>query len=212
MFTGIIQAVGILESSSQHESGRRLCIDIGELPAPFPGIGDSVSVSGACLTVTELDGKRATFDVSTETLDRCLVGNWIPGQAVNLEKALTLQTPLGGHLVSGHVDGIGSVSKIRSDGPFTEMGFRIDTELGMFVARKGSIAIDGVSLTVNGLEDSKDGTRFDLMLVPHTLEQTTLGSLAVGDAVHVEVDQVARYVQRLGKFGYRVSDESGKKE
>lgn len=200
MFTGIIQAKGTVVAARAHAQEKRLGIEIAGLPAPVPGIGDSLSVNGVCLTVTGIRKTNFSFDVSSETLNRSLIDSWGSGDVVNIEKALTLTTPLGGHLVSGHVDGIGTVTDLHASGLCQRMRVSIDNNLGMFIACKGSVAIDGISLTVNQVKDSRDMTVFDMMLVPHTLQQTTLGTLAVGDSVHVEIDQIARYVQRLGQF------------
>lgn len=200
MFTGIIQAKGVVDSCHDHNRSRRLCIEIPDIPEPIPELGDSLAVSGMCLTVVKVDHCKFSFDVSSETLARCLVGQWAPGHVVNIEKALTLSTPLGGHLVSGHVDGIGKIVDIQDTGAYRQVQFSIESQLGMFIAHKGSLAVDGVSLTINQLADRQDTTLFDLMLVPHTLRQTTLGHLSIGEHVHIEVDQIARYVQRLGQY------------
>ena len=200
MFTGIIQAKGTISSGYSHESGKRLRIEIVDMPLPVPEIGDSVAVSGVCLTVVDIDGSKFSFDVSSETLNRTLIDTWQHGDRVNIEKALTLSTPLGGHLVSGHVDGIGTMLSFRETGSYRHMKFRIGKELARFLAQKGSVAVDGASLTVNHIIDDVQWTEFDLMLVPHTLRQTTLGGLSTGDSVHIEVDQIARYIQRLGSF------------
>jgi len=205
MFTGIIQAKGSISSVYNHEAGKRLSIEIVNMPSPIPQIGDSVAVSGVCLTVVDIDSNKFGFDVSSETLTRTLIDQWRVRDRVNIEKALTLSTPLGGHLVSGHVDGIGTMLFFKEAGSYRHMRFQIGNDLGKFLAQKGSVAIDGISLTVNSVADSVQGTEFDLMLVPHTLKQTTLGELSTGDSVHVEVDQIARYIHRMGSF------EAGKK-
>ncbi len=200
MFTGIIQAKGAIVSCCNHDYGKRLGIEIVDMPLPIPEIGDSVAVSGVCLTVVENDNSKFSFDVSSETLSRTLIGTWQHGNQVNIEKALTLSTPLGGHLVSGHVDGIGTMLSFEETGSYRYMKFRAGRELARFLAQKGSVAIDGISLTVNSITDNIQWTEFDLMLVPHTLKQTTLGGLSRGDSVHIEVDQIARYIHRLGSF------------
>ncbi len=200
MFTGIVQTQATITSCDCHELGRRLVIDIAEMPSPIPEIGDSVAVNGACLTVVEINRAKYSFDVSSETLSRTLVGKWVSGDRVNIEKALTLTAPLGGHLVSGHVDGVGTLVFSEETGSYRTMRFRIARELAIFLSEKGSIAIDGVSLTINSIADDRKWTEFNLMLVPHTLMQTTLGELAIGDSVHIEVDQIARYIHRMNNF------------
>ena len=200
MFTGIIQAKGSISSSYNHEFGKRLSIEIGDMPLPIPQIGDSVAASGVCLTVVDIDSHKFSFDVSSETLSRTLIDTWQHGDWVNIEKALTLSTPLGGHLVSGHVDGIGTMLSFKEAGSYRHMKFRIGKELAKFLAQKGSVAVDGISLTVNSIVDDVQWTEFDLMLVPHTLQKTTLGELSIGDSVHIEVDQIARYTHRLDSF------------
>ena len=200
MFTGIIQAIGILEQVTDTESGRRVTMNLGDLALEDIKHGDSVSVNGACLTITGLANGNATFDVSPETLDKCLVNEWSVSDRVNLELALDLQTRLGGHLVSGHVDGTGSLVNIDSGIDFTRMDFSVNQELGKFIAPKGSIAVDGVSLTTNEVADDSNATVFTVMLVPHTLANTTLGLLRKGSKVHIEVDMVARYIYRMQGF------------
>ena len=214
MFTGIVRSLGAVHSIRQHDGERGgegggcvLEVDLGALaagtnPAPVC-VGDSIAVNGACLTVAELRGARARFDVSPETLARCLIGEWTAGDRLNLEPALTLQTPLGGHLISGHIDGAGTLLERRraTDSECTRMQFSAPRAIGRLIASKGAIAVDGVSLTSNAVSDhhghDHDQTRFDVMLVPHTLQATTLGALQPGARVHLDVDSVARYVARL---------------
>jgi len=200
MFTGIIQARGTIVSCCSNHHGKRLDIEIVGMPLPIPEIGDSVAVSGICLTVVQIDSNQFSFDVSSETLSRTLIDAWRHGDRVNIEKALTLSTPLGGHLVSGHVDGIGTMLSFEESGSYRHMRFRIGRDIAKFMAQKGSVAVDGISLTVNSIVDDVQWTEFDLMVVPHTLRQTTLGKLSSGDSVHIEVDQIARYIHRLGSF------------
>lgn len=197
MFTGIVQALGTVVSNVEGNVGRNLGITLSALDTNPVSVGDSIAVNGVCLTVTKLKREIAEFDVSSETAARCRVGDWDIGENVNLETALTLQTPLGGHLLSGHVDGIGNVIHREDEAKFTMMDFEVDRSLGTYIAEKGSVAIDGVSLTVNSIADTKNKTRFEVMLVPHTLSHTTLGERSKGDAVHIEVDQFARYVKRI---------------
>lgn len=197
MFTGIVQAVGRIVASEPRAGARRIVVDAGALDAADVAIGDSVCVSGCCLTVVaaERDGARArfAFDVSAETL-ACTTGLDRTGE-VNLEKALRLADRLGGHLMTGHVDGVGGVAEVRPVGEGSVL-LAIDAPdaFARFIAAKGSIAVDGVSLTVNGVE----GARFHVNLIPHTLTVTTLRRLAPGARVNLEVDLIARYVARLG--------------
>lgn len=191
MFTGIIQAIGTIGAVEAGAAGARVRIEAGGLELGDVRIGDSIAVDGVCLTVTELAAAAFGVDVSPETL-RCTAG-FEHGRAVNLEKALRLADRLGGHLVSGHVDGIGTVERFEPLGDNRLLAVRTPIELARYVARKGSITINGVSLTVNELE----GARFEVNLIPHTLAQTNLHALAPGARVNLEVDLVARYVERL---------------
>jgi riboflavin synthase len=191
MFTGIVQAVGRIESVTPFEEGVRLLIDTGSLNQAGVALGDSICVQGACLTVVAIDGARLSFDVSRETL-ACTVGLDAPGP-VNLEASLALGDKLGGHLVTGHVDGIGEVIAFEPAGESKRLRLRVPAELARYVARKGSITVDGVSLTVNRVEDAV----FEVNLIPHTLAVTTLARLAPGAKVNLEVDLIARYVERM---------------
>jgi riboflavin synthase len=182
MFTGIVQAVGRIVRLQPLE------IDCGHLDLADVAVGDSIAVQGVCLTVTALTGKGFTADVSAETR-RVTTGLERTGAAVNLEKSLALGDRLGGHLVAGHVDGVGDVVAFAEG----VLRVRAPRELARYIARKGSICIDGVSLTVNRV----DGDVFEVQLIPHTLEVTTLGALAAGARVNLEVDLIARYVERL---------------
>jgi len=193
MFTGIIQAVGSIASLQQRGGDLRLGIETGKLPLEDVALGDSIAVSGVCLTVVELAGRRFFADVSGETLRRTSLGGLGVGDAVNLEKALTLATRLGGHLVSGHVDGIGSVTARRQDSRSVQFTIQAPDELARYIAVKGSICVDGVSLTVNAVS----GASFELNIVPHTLEETTIEGYRVGRQVNLEVDLIARYLERL---------------
>jgi riboflavin synthase len=198
MFTGIVQAVGRIATAKPAADGLKLTLDAGRLDLSDLGIGDSVAVSGCCLTIVAIEQPKLAFDVSAETL-RCTARLDRPGP-VNLEKALRLSDRLGGHLVAGHVDGVGIVTRFEraaSDGENVELEIEAAAELARFIASKGSIAVDGVSLTVNAVA----GRRFAVNLIPHTLAVTTLGSLASGARVNLEVDMVARYVARLHDVG-----------
>jgi riboflavin synthase len=194
MFTGIVQAVGRIATAQAMSDGLKLTLDAGTLDLSDLGVGDSVAVSGCCLTIVAIDQAKLAFDVSAETL-RCTARLDRPGP-VNLEKALRLSDRLGGHLMAGHVDGVGIVTGLEregSDGENVELEIEAPAELARFVASKGSIAVDGVSLTINAVA----GRRFSVNLIPHTLAVTTLGSLASGARVNLEVDMIARYVARL---------------
>jgi riboflavin synthase len=201
MFTGIISALGRIVDSvalgSGPGHGRRLSI---ETPPGYLGdtqLGDSIALNGACMTVTSLDtaASRFTVDISAESL-ACTAGLAEAGP-VNLEKALRAHDRLGGHLVSGHVDGIGSVTHFAPVGESWELRVRAPAELGRFLAFKGSISVNGVSLTVNRVTDLAEGCEFSINLIPHTLEHTTLGTLQAGARVNLEVDLIARYVERM---------------
>lgn len=193
MFTGIIQAVGSIASLEPRGGDMRLAINTGQLPMADVGLGDSIAVSGVCLTVIEKTASSFCADVSGETLRRTMIGSLAVNDAVNLEKALTLETRLGGHLVSGHVDGIGTVMSRKEDSRSVQFTIEAPAELARYIAVKGSICIDGVSLTVNAV----DGAAFELNIVPHTLSATTLGEYRAGRQINLEVDLVARYLERL---------------
>jgi riboflavin synthase len=195
MFTGIIEATGLVASVRSRGGDRRLGIDA---PAAFlkaVRLGDSIACSGVCLTVASKKARRFEADVSVETLAATTAGSWRVGDPLNLEKSLTLSKPLGGHLVSGHVDGVGKLLERREAARSWLMRFSVPAALTRYLASKGSVCIDGVSLTVNRI--NKMG--FEVNIVPHTLRQTTLGRLKSGDAVNIEVDLIARYLERLLK-------------
>lgn len=191
MFSGIIAAVGRIERVEPLADGVRLTVDAGELGLGDVAIGDSIANNGVCLTVIEMDGKRVRFDVSRETLN-CTVGLAAPGE-VNLEKALRVDDRLGGHIVTGHVDGVGEVVKFAPIGESHELVIRSPAEIAGYIARKGSITVDGVSLTVNGVK----GREFSINLIPHTVAVTTLKRLAPGTPVNLEIDILARYMERM---------------
>ena len=194
MFTGIIEAIGRVREARSSAGGARIVVDAGALPLADVKVGDSIAVDGVCLTVVVLDGQQFAFDVSRETLD-CTAG-FAPGAAVNLEKALRLADRLGGHLVSGHVDGVGNVVKFDTAGDNHKLTAEAPREIARYIARKGSVAVNGVSLTVNAV----DGARFEINLIPHTLAATNLHALAAGAKINIEVDTLARYAERLTEF------------
>ena len=195
MFTGIIAAVGRIAETAPAEGGLRLRVEAGALALDDVSLGDSIAVSGVCLTVVGLHTNAFDVDVSQETL-LCVTG-FARGESVNLEKALRLSDRLGGHLVSGHVDGRGTVGRFEAAGDNRLLEVSVPRELARYVARKGSIALDGVSLTVNEVDDA----RFTVNLIPHTLASTNLGRLKPGVEVNVEIDLLARYVERTAQFG-----------
>jgi riboflavin synthase len=193
MFTGIVFATGVLQEKAMIGGDCRLRIVCQELDLNSSRIGDSICVSGACLTMLEPDGPSFYADVSQETLSLTTLGQLAEGDSVNLELALTLDDRMGGHLVTGHVDGKASLVSRHEDARAERFEFEVPADLARYVARKGSVCLDGVSLTVN----SVDGRRFSVCLIPHTLEVTSLGALQPGDEVNLEVDLIARYLERL---------------
>ena len=196
MFTGIIQAVGHIAAIESGEQDIRLCIESGKLPLEGVSLGDSIATSGVCLTVTELTGEGYWADVSPESLSLTTLGTKGVGDSVNLETSLTLSTPLGGHLVSGHVDGVGHVDNIIEDARFWRVRIAAPETLARYVAMKGSICVDGTSLTVNQVE----GCHFELTIIPQTWEETVFSEYRVGSPVNLEVDVIARYLERLMQF------------
>lgn len=193
MFTGLIQGVGRVRALEPIGGDLRLSIDVGTLPFDGVELGESIAVSGCCLTVVSFDARGFAADVSTETLACTTLGGWKVGDAVNLERAMLPSTRFGGHIVSGHVDGIGRVASIHDDGRAQRWRFAAPRGLLRYVAHKGSIAVDGTSLTVNAVDDEG----FEVALIPHTVAHTRFGETAVGDPVNLEVDLIARYAERL---------------
>jgi len=202
MFTGIIEALGSIQAVDQKGQDLSLTILTGTLDLKDVHLGDSIAVNGVCLTVVALFDKGFRADVSSESLVHTRISDFKSGTKVNLEKALTLSTRLGGHLVSGHVDGIGSVVKRYKEGRSIRFEITCNSAIHKYIADKGSITIDGVSLTVTGLNE--DG--FTLNVVPHTVAQTTIQTYQVGQEVHVEVDLMARYAERLLSIGSSVNE------
>ena len=193
MFTGIIQAIGNLTRIEPRGGDARLTVATGKLPLADTRLGDSIAVNGVCLTAVELGAGHFRADVSRETLALTTLGAASAGMPVNLELALLPTTRIGGHLVSGHVDGVGRIIDQRDDGRSWRFTVEAPTELARYIARKGSICVNGISLTVNEV----DGAVFGINIVPHTLAETTLGTTRSGDAVNLEVDLLARYLERL---------------
>src|SRR5690606_15253471 len=193
MFTGIIQATGSTVTRQARDGDARLTIDAGTLDLSRTAIGDSIAVNGCCLTVVELSARGFSADVSRETLALTTLGNLAEGSRVNLEAAAVLGQPLGGHLLSGHVDGVAELGSREADARSLRLRFRAPAELARYIARKGAVAIDGVSLTVNAVADNE----FEVNIVPHTLTATIIEDYAPGRRVNLEVDLVARYLERL---------------
>jgi len=193
MFTGIIQAVGQIKTKDTHDKGAVFSFSSNELDFSSAKIGDSIAVNGVCLTAIEISDNSFKADLSQETLDCSIFGDLLVGDDINLEKALRLNQGIDGHLVSGHVDGQGEVADKASEGESTRFKISTPQSLVKYIARKGSITINGVSLTVNSIENNV----FDVNIVPHTLSETTLGQLSVGSKVNLEVDIIARHLEQL---------------
>ncbi|MEJ2142812.1 MAG: riboflavin synthase [Gammaproteobacteria bacterium] len=193
MFTGIIQSVGQVSALEPKGDDLRVRIQTGKLELENVDLGDSIAVNGVCLTVVELPGDGFWADVSGETIKRTGFANIQVGTRTNLEKALTPTTHLGGHLVSGHVDGVGEVTQRYNDGRSVRLHIKAPDELAKYIAEKGSITVDGISLTVNAV----NGAAFELNIVPHTLQETTMSDFVTGTRVNLEVDIIARYLERL---------------
>ena len=193
MFTGIIQSKGSIKEIFSSSDGARLKINTNALDLSDTNVGDSIAVDGVCLTVTELTESSFTADVSNETLTCTTFSALKQGKNVNLERSLRVNQGIDGHLVSGHVDGIGAVNSIEKDGDSVRIKIEVQGDIIKYIAKKGSICINGVSLTVNSVENNF----FDVNIVPHTLSATTLGDLSLQSNVNIEIDQIARYVERL---------------
>jgi riboflavin synthase len=204
MFTGIIEAVGQVVTLQPQSGDLRLRIKTGGLDLADVRLGDSIATNGVCLTVVDLPGDGYWADVSRETLDNTTIPHWKVGQKVNLEKALTPQTRLGGHIVSGHVDGVGEVVSRHRDARSERFRLRAPKELAKYIAHKGSITVDGTSLTVNAVE----GAEFELNIVPHTLAHTIMGDYKTGSLINLEVDVLARYLERL-MLGDKAAESTG---
>lgn len=193
MFTGIVESLGTIAAIEERGGDTRLTIATGELDISRVQLGDSIAVNGVCLTAVELPGNGFVADVSRETLSLSTAGLWQVGDPVNLERALTPASRLGGHIVAGHVDDIGEVVSRHSDARSERFRLRVPAALARYIAHKGSVAVDGVSLTINRVE----GAEFEINIVPHTLERTVIGGYQPGVKVNIEVDVIARYLERL---------------
>ena len=193
MFTGIIQSIGQVVSCEKRAGDLRLTVQAPSLDWSDVALGDSIATNGVCLTAVVLNGDVFVADVSVETMDNTTVASWQVGERVNLEKALTPQSRLGGHIVSGHVDGVGEVLSRTPDARSERFQIRAPKALAKYIAHKGSITVDGISLTVNAVS----GDVFDLNIVPHTLQHTVMGDYHAGTKVNLEVDVIARYLERL---------------
>jgi riboflavin synthase len=204
MFTGIVQGIGTVVSVAPRAGDVELLIDAGRLGLGDVAVGDSIAVSGACLTATRIAGARFAADVSNETLSRTTLGRLAPGHRVNLEKALRAGAALGGHYVTGHVDGLARLVAAEDEARSRRLTFEVPAELARYLAPKGSVTLAGVSLTLNEVA----ARRFGVNLIPHTREVTTLGALVPGDEVNLEIDIIARYVDRLLAAAQRTPDSA----
>lgn len=193
MFTGIVESLGVIAAVEQQGGDARITIATGNLDISRVQLGDSIAVNGVCLTAVALPGDGFVADVSRETLSLTTAGLWQAGDRANLERALTPESRLGGHIVSGHVDGVGEVVSRHSDARSERFRLRVPVPLARYIAHKGSVAVDGVSLTINRVE----GAEFEINIVPHTLERTVIGGYQPGVRVNIEVDVIARYLERL---------------
>lgn len=193
MFTGIVKGLGTIVDQQTRGGDTRLVIDIGDTDLGSIAIGDSIAVAGVCLTATEIEDRRFAADVSKETLSLSTLGERCVGSVVNLEAPLRAGEPLGGHMVAGHADGIGVLEEMHADARSWRLTFSVPRALAHYIAPKGSVAVDGISLTVNEVA----GRRFGVNIIPHTMHQTTLGATRIGDHVNIEIDIIARYLARI---------------
>ena len=193
MFTGIVQALGKIEAIERGDGDVRMTFSCGELATTALARGDSIALNGVCLTVTDIAGGRISVDISGETLGCTTLADIQCGDPINLEKALLPTTALSGHFVSGHVDGVGIVNKVTKDGSSIRLCIKVPGHLARYIATKGSVSVDGVSLTVNKIQ----GSEFEVNIIPHTSTVTILGDYSAGKRVNIEVDIIARYLERL---------------
>ncbi|MFK8067785.1 MAG: riboflavin synthase [Gammaproteobacteria bacterium] len=193
MFTGIIQSVGNIAAIKSSKMDSRLKVNVGTMSFNDVEMGESISINGACMTVVAFDKKSFSVDVSRESLALTTLGGLKAGSAVNLERAMQLSDRLGGHLVSGHIDGLGEITQRAKEGKSTRFSIRVPKDLAKYIAHKGSVCVDGVSLTVNKV----NGNEFSLQIIPHTLQETIFSEYIVGSKVNIEVDLIARYLERL---------------
>ena len=207
MFTGIIESVGHVQQITPRSGDVRLTIATAKLDLRDVKLGDSIATNGICLTVIELTGQGFVADVSNETLRRTSLGTWKVGTPVNLEKALMPTSRLGGHIVSGHVDGLGEIVSFKPDARSLQYQVKAPDELAKYIAEKGSITVDGISLTVNAI----DGAIFSLNIVPHTAQETNVNAWKVGTIINLEVDLLARYLERL-LLGEKAAQSSAKQD
>lgn len=205
MFTGIIEAIGTISALNNHGDDIRLTVNSGKLEMSDVHLGDSIATNGVCLTVVEFGSDYYCVDVSKETIKYSGFANYQVGSHVNLEKAMRADTRFGGHIVSGHVDGVGEVIKVNDHTRYVEVWVKAPDELAKYIAHKGSITVDGVSLTVNEVK----GASFMLWLIPHTLQETVIGEYKSGTKVNLEVDVIARYLERL-MLGDKAADTDKK--
>ncbi|PKG37263.1 riboflavin synthase [Psychromonas sp. Urea-02u-13] len=207
MFTGIIEAVGSITAIKRHAQDMTITVDSGALDLSDVKLGDSISHNGVCLTVTRLEGNGYDVDISTETIERSGFAAIKNGFSLNLEKAMQVTSRFGGHIVSGHVDGVGEITSITQLGSAVEYWVKAPDNLAKYIAEKGSISIDGISLTTNAI----DGASFKLTIIPHTISETTMTHYQVGTLVNLEVDVVSRYLERL-LLGDKAAESQPKKE
>lgn len=198
MFTGIISDIGSIERVEQH--GDMRVVVTTAYDTATVDLGASIACSGVCLTVVDRGPNWFAVDVSGETIGCTAQGQWTDGRRLNLERAMKLGDELGGHIVTGHVDGIAQVVETAADGASKRIGFSVSRDIAPFLAAKGSVTIDGVSLTVNTVDDAADASRFNVNIIPHTQAMTTLGALEAGQAVNIEIDVLARYLQRMEHY------------
>ncbi len=208
MFTGIIESVGKIAAIQDKQGDKRFSIEVGKLDMSDVALGDSIACNGVCLTVIQLDHHSFQADVSSETIALTGFNRYQVGQLLNLEKALTPNKRLGGHLVSGHVDGIGTVKQKWQDARSVRFVIEAPHELARYIAHKGSITVDGISLTVNKV----NGDEFELNIVPHTLQETIMQNYQQGTQINLEVDQIARYLERLLQYDPSVANQTLNKD